>query len=50
LHVDGKIETSCPDNGEPISIVVRRQRPDNEGLFFHCLVPAARWWDDIVFT
>jgi len=50
LHVDGQIETSCPDSGEPLSIVVRRQRPDNKRLLFHCLVPAARWWEDIVFT
>jgi hypothetical protein len=27
-----------------------RQRPDDERLLFHCLVPAAHWWDDIVFT
>ena len=24
--------------------------PDDETLLFHCLVPAARWWEDIVFT
>jgi hypothetical protein len=29
---------------------VRDQRPDDISLLFHCLVPAARWWDDIVFT
>jgi hypothetical protein len=50
LHVDGQIETSCPDSGEPLSIAVRGQRPDDERLLFHCLVPAARWWDDVVFT
>lgn len=50
LHADGRIETSCPDCGEPIVLEVRGQRPDNEGLLFHCLVPAAHWWDDIVFT
>ena len=50
LHVDGQIETSCPDRGEPLSIAVRGRRPDDDSLFFHCLVPAARWWDDIVFT
>jgi hypothetical protein len=50
LHVDGQIETSCPDSAEPLSIAVRGQRPDDERLVFHCLVPAARWWDDIVFT
>ncbi len=50
LHTDGQIETSCPDSGEPLSIAVRGQRPDDESLLFHCLVTAARWWDDIVFT
>jgi len=25
-------------------------RPDDESFLFHCLVPAAHWWDDIVFT
>jgi hypothetical protein len=48
--VDGRIETSCPDCGDPIVVEVRGERPDDESLVFHCLVPAARWWDDIVFT
>jgi hypothetical protein len=50
LHADGRIETSCPDCGEALDIEVRGQRPDDASLLFHCLVPAARWWDDIVFT
>jgi hypothetical protein len=50
LHEDGRIETSCPDCGQALRITVRNQRPDDEALLFHCLVPAARWWDDIVFT
>lgn len=50
LHADGRIESSCPDCGEPITLEVRDQRPDGERLLFHCLVPAAHWWDDIVFT
>ena len=50
LHVDGRIDTSCLDCGEPIAVEVRRERPDDESLLFHCLVPAAHWWDDIVFT
>ena len=50
LHADGRIETSCPDCGETISVDVRDERPDDESLLFHCLVPAVRWWDDIVFT
>jgi hypothetical protein len=35
---------------EPLRIAVRDRRPDDTSLLFHCLVPAARWWDDIVFT
>jgi len=50
LHADGRIETSCPDCGDALNVEVREQRPDDQSLLFHCLVPAARWWDDIVFT
>jgi hypothetical protein len=50
LHADGELETSCPDCGGRIALEVRDQRVDDERLLFHCLVPAARWWDDIVFT
>jgi len=50
LHTDGRIETSCADCGELIAVEVRAHRPDVETLLFHCLVPAAHWWDDIVFT
>jgi hypothetical protein len=50
LHADGRIETSCPDCGLALRIEVRDRRPDDKGLLFHCLIPAARWWDDIVFT
>jgi hypothetical protein len=50
LHVDGRIETVCPDCDEPIVVNVRDERPDREDLVFHCPLPAAHWWDDIVFT
>lgn len=50
LHADGLIEASCPDCGEPLAVTVRKRQPDDETLLFHCLVPAAQWWDDIVFT
>lgn len=50
LGTDGRIETSCPDCGEEIAFGVCGKRPDDERLLFHCLVPAAHWWDDIVFT
>ncbi len=50
LHADGRIETSCADCHEPMSVAVRDQVPDEPALLFHCLVPAVQWWDDIVFT
>jgi hypothetical protein len=50
LHTDGRIETSCPDCGESLAVGVRDGQPDDESLLFHVLVPAAHWWDDIVFT
>ena len=50
LGADGRIETSCPDCGAPIEVEVRGRRLNRDDLLFHCLVPAARWWDDIVFT
>ena len=50
LGVDGRIETSCPDCGEEIRVEVRDTRPDPDEHLFHCLLPASRWWDDIVFT
>ena len=50
LDVDGVIGTACPDCGEPVSCSVLGRQPDDPDLLFHCFVPAAAWWDDIVFT
>lgn len=50
LHSEGMIKTSCPDCRQAISVLVRERRPTRDDLVFHCLVPAARWWDDIAFT
>jgi hypothetical protein len=44
LGVDGRIEYG------DIVVEVRDRKPDDESLVFHCLVPAAHWWDDIVYT
>ena len=50
LHTDGQIQTSCPDCGEVVEVDIRDERPGDATLRFHCLVPAASWWDDIGFT
>ena len=50
LGVDGRIESACPDCDDSVTVQVVDTRPDDVTLVFHCLVPAAHWWDDIVFT
>jgi hypothetical protein len=50
LHVDGRIDASCADCGGPIALEIAGEVPDDQSLLFHCLVPAVRWWDDIIFT
>lgn len=50
LGVDGRFESVCPDCDEPYAVEVRDRRADRSDLLFHVLVPAAHWWDDIVFT
>jgi hypothetical protein len=50
LHVDGTIHSNCPDCGESFQIEVKDERPSRDDLLFHCLVPAAQWWQDAIFT
>jgi hypothetical protein len=50
LDTDGRIETNCADCGDELAFDVRDGRPHDQSLVFHCLVPAAHWWDDIVHT
>ncbi len=47
---DGTVDTSCPDCGEALSLSVRADRLDPAEGLVHFTVPAAHWWDDIVFT
>jgi hypothetical protein len=50
LGVDGRVSTSCPDCAEPLELAVRSGAPVGDGHLVHLLVPAERWWDDIVYT
>lgn len=50
LDSGGRIETACADCGEQLRCEVSDRRPGDDELVFHCLIPAAAWWDDIVFT
>jgi hypothetical protein len=50
LGVDGHLSSSCPDCAEPIEIDVQGGRAVPDEHVFHVLLPAQRWWDDIVFN
>lgn len=50
LGVESRIETWCPDCRTRIELHVRGNRPDDDSLVFHVLVPAVSWWQDIGFT
>jgi hypothetical protein len=50
LGLDGHVSSSCPDCAEPIEIDLRDGHPVPDEHVFHVLLPAARWWDDIVFN
>ena len=50
LGEDGHVSSSCADCAAPIEIDVVRGAPLEADAVVHFNVPAARWWDDIVFT
>jgi hypothetical protein len=50
LHRPGTVMSRCEQSGEPLHLEVGLEGPGPSDWLFHCLVPAARWWDDIVFT
>jgi hypothetical protein len=50
LHRPGIVHSRCAQSGEPLDLAVGLEGPGASDWLFHCPVPAARWWDDIVFT
>jgi hypothetical protein len=50
LDLDATVVTSCADCDQPITVVAESGRVRGGGELIHFAVPAARWWDDIVFT
>ena len=50
LRKPGMIESRCEQSGEPLRLAVALEGPKPSDWLFHCAVPAAQWWDDIVFT
>ncbi|MFI5166840.1 MAG: organomercurial lyase [Thermoanaerobaculales bacterium] len=50
LQKPGTVHSRCEQSGEPLRLNVSLQGPEPSNWLFHCLVPAAKWWDNIVFT
>ena len=50
LRKPATVHSRCVQSGEPLNLKVGLQGPEPSDWVFHCLVPAAKWWDDIVFT
>jgi Alkylmercury lyase len=50
LHRPGRVRSRCEQSGEPLDLEVGDNGPEPSTWVYHCLVPAARWWDDLVFT
>ena len=50
LHQPATVHSRCEQSREPLRLEVSLDGPERSDWLFHCLVPAAHWWDDIVFT
>ena len=50
LHRPGLVHSRCEQSLEPLELSVGVNGPEPSTWLFHCLVPAAKWWDDLVFT
>jgi hypothetical protein len=50
LHRAAVVQSRCGQSGEPLRLEVGTDGPEASEWLFHCQVPAARWWADLVFT
>lgn len=50
FHQDADIHSRCEQSLEPLHLKVRDGSVEPEECIIHFAVPAAKWWDDIVFT
>ena len=50
LQREATVHSRCEQSKEPLHLKVLVDGPEPSGWLFHSLVPAANWWDDIVFT
>lgn len=54
LRRPATVHSRCEQSLAPFELAIGEGGPPpgfaNDGWLFHCLVPAAQWWQDIVFT
>lgn len=50
LHSDAVVPARDGYSGEPLTLEIRDGQPIVQPYVAHFAVPAAHWWDDIVFT
>jgi Alkylmercury lyase len=50
LHCDAISRASDGHNGEPLTLEVKNGQPILKSYVAHFAVPAAHWWDDLIFT
>ena len=50
LHAEADVYSRCEQSLEPIHLRVGKSGPEPENVVSHFAVPAAKWWDDLVYT
>jgi hypothetical protein len=50
LHADALVQASDGFSGEPLTLEVKDDRPVSQPYVAHFAVPAAHWWDEIIYT
>ena len=50
LGRSGMVRSRCEQSREPLALSIGVEGPEESDWLFHCLVAAAQWWEDIVFT
>ena len=50
LRQGGTVTSQCGQSGEAVTFEIGLDAPPASDWIFHCAVPAARWWQDIVHT
>jgi DNA-binding transcriptional MocR family regulator len=50
LHKDAVVKTSDAHTDESLTLEVENSRPVNKPYVVHFAVPAAKWWENIIYT